>query len=59
MYIGLFQKITKQGGLRTYSFEKPLEFLGFYFILGNSTQNKATALETPQNCVTYLRNFKA
>ena len=62
-------KKNKQGRLRTYFFEPPppcqagctapLEFLGFYFTPGNSRQNKASPLETPQNCVTLLRNFKA
>ena len=38
----------------------PLDFLGFFiFIPGNYRQNKASSLETLQNCVTPLRNFKA
>ena len=54
---GLFQKRTKQGELRTYFFEKPLKFLGFLFNPGNSTQNKASPLETPQNCVLHPQKF--
>ena len=36
-----------------------LGFLGFYFTPGNSRQNKASTLETPQNCVTPLGSFRA
>ena len=39
---GLFQKI----------------FYVFHFTLGNPRQNKASALETPHNCVTPFGNFK-
>ena len=53
------KNLTKGGGLRTDFFEKPLKVLGFSFTLGNSKQNKASTVETPQNCVTLHRYFKA
>ena len=48
---GLFQKKKdKQEG--TYFFENPWSFQLFYFAPGNSKQNKASPLQTPQNCYT-------
>ena len=35
-----------------------LEFLLFYFVYGSSRQNKASPLETPQNCVTSYTPWK-
>ena len=60
VYIGLFQKKSKQGGLRIYFFEKlPGIFHYFFFTPGNSRQNKAQPLYIPQNCVRTLGNSKA
>ena len=35
------------------------KFQVFYFTLGNSRQNKGLPLQTPHNCVTLFKNFKA
>ena len=57
---GLFQKKKKKTGRDAGVEGFPLDFLGFFiFIPGNYRQNKASSLETLQNCVTPLRNFKA
>ena len=51
---GLFQKKFKQGGGGGwgYTFVKTvLEHSFFYFISGNSRQNKSQLLDIPQNCV--------
>ena len=55
--IRLFQKKNKQKELRTYFLTfppspYPLSFQAFYFNPRNSRQNKASPLETKQNCVT-------
>ena len=51
---------TKQGGLRTYFFEKPLEFFHFLnFAPGNSRQNKVPTLEIPQIFARSLGSSKA
>ena len=55
---GTFQKKSKQGGLRIYFFENPLEFLIFLLYPGNSMQKKAQPLDIPQNCVRSLGNSK-
>ena len=38
--------------------KSPWNFKVFYLIPENSRRNKASPLETPQNSVTPLRNFK-
>ena len=47
-----------EGGWRQTSLKTPWNFEIFYFIPGNSRQNKASPLETPENCVTPPRIFK-
>ena len=49
-----------EGGVEDILFPKPSwNFSFFYFTPGNSRQNKAQALDIPQNCVRSLGNFKA
>ena len=50
--IKLFQKKNKQKGLRTHILTPPplWNFQDFYSTPTNSRQNKASPLETPQNC---------
>ena len=56
---GLFQKKLTNGELRTYFFENLHGiFSFFYFTPGNSRQNNASPLETPQIFVTPLGNLK-
>ena len=50
---GLFQKKNQKGGARV------VEGILFCFTSENFEQNKASGLETPQNCVTPYSNFKA
>ena len=45
--------------LLEYFFENSLGFFIFYFTTGNSTQNKASLLEIPQNFVISLENSRA
>ena len=61
--IGYSRKKIGEVGLRTYFFEPPsplipLEILGFLLHPQISIQNKASPLETPQNFVAPLGNFK-
>ena len=56
MNIGLFQK-NKQTGSEP---PAPLEFLGFLVYFWKFwTKQGLSPLESPQNCVTPLRNLKA
>ena len=55
-------KPKQGGGSWGYTFmtpSLPWNFQVSYFTPGNCRQNKALPLETPENCVTLLRNFKA
>ena len=55
--VGLFQKKSKQVGLRLYFSEKPpLKFLDLFF--RNSRENKLSPLKILKNCVTSLGNSK-
>ena len=42
-----------------FSWKVPLGFIGFLFYPWKFMKNKASSQETPQNCVTPLRTFKA
>ena len=58
-YIGPFQKNPNMGGSGYTFLETPWNFSFFYFIPGNSRQNKAQPMDIPQNCVRFLGNSKA
>ena len=54
--IGLFQNKILTGELRIYFLENHPEIFIFYYTPENSRQNKAQALDNPQNSVRSLEN---
>ena len=56
---GLFQKKSKQGGLRIYFLKTSLKFFIFLLYPWKFKTKQSSTLDIPQNCVRSLKNSKA